>query len=164
MNLIEHADAILDAIHLAPLSNRSWTNAERRGVLAACQALHDEGTRAGIEAAAHRELGAREERAPQKFSVPEPKGVEATLAERGAHYGDFTDLAKICDALIGIAEANSAAVKVPTSWDRMKPFQRQAVRVIMEKLARILSGDPDYVDNWHDLQGYAKLVEDRLVK
>ena len=104
------------------------------------------------------------ERAPQKFSVPEPKGVEATLAERGARYGDFTDHAKICDALIGIAEANSAAVKVPTSWDRMKPFQRQAVRVIMDKLARILSGDPDYVDNWHDLQGYAKLVEDRLIK
>ena len=90
------------------------------------------------------------------------QGVEATLAERGARYGDFTDHAKICDALIGIAEANSAAVKVPTSWDRMKPFQRQAVRVIMDKLARILSGDPDYVDNWHDLQGYAKLVEDRL--
>ena len=50
MNLIEHADAILDAIHLAPLSTRSWTNAERRGVLAACQALHDEGMRTGIEA------------------------------------------------------------------------------------------------------------------
>ena len=53
MNLIEHADAILDAACAAPLSRHGWTNAERHAILAACQALHDEGVRAGIEAAAH---------------------------------------------------------------------------------------------------------------
>ena len=91
-------------------------------------------------------------------------GVAATLAERGARYGDFTDHARICDALIAIAEGNSPALKALTSWGDMKPFQRQALRVIMNKLARILNGDPDYIDNWHDLCGYAKLVEDRLTK
>src|SRR5690606_10084595 len=30
------------------------------------------------------------------------------------------------------------------------------------KIARILIGDPNYADNWHDIQGYAKLVEERL--
>jgi len=42
--------------------------------------------------------------------------------------------------------------------------QRQALRVIVDKLARILNGDPDYIDSWHDLCGYATLVEQRLRK
>ncbi len=35
--------------------------------------------------------------------------------------------------------------------------------VIADKIARILNGDPNYKDNWHDIQGYAKLAEDRCV-
>lgn len=34
--------------------------------------------------------------------------------------------------------------------------------MIQHKIARILNGDPDYVDNWVDIAGYAKLVADRL--
>ena len=97
----------------------------------------------------------------------QPRGataVEATLAERGARYGDFTDHAQIAEALHGILVGDTPAGKFNTSWGTMKPFQRQALRVIVDKIARILNGDPDYVDNWHDLQGYAKLVEDRLAK
>lgn len=90
--------------------------------------------------------------------------VDATLAERGARYGDFTDHARIAEALHGILIGDTPAGKFNTSWGTMKPFQRQALRVIVDKLARILNGDPDYVDNWHDIQGYAKLVEERLTK
>ena len=89
-------------------------------------------------------------------------GVDATLAERGNRYGDFTDHAKIAEALHGILVGDTPAGKFNTSWGVMQPFQRQALRVIADKIARILNGDPDYVDNWHDIQGYAKLVEDRL--
>ena len=32
--------------------------------------------------------------------------------------------------------------------------------MILHKLARILNGDPNYVDSWHDIAGYAILVED----
>jgi hypothetical protein len=39
---------------------------------------------------------------------------------------------------------------------------KQALCVICDKMARIGNGDPFYDDNWHDIQGYAKLVEDRL--
>ena len=91
-------------------------------------------------------------------------GADATLAERGARYGDFTDRARIADALHGILIGDTPAGKFNTSWGTMKPFQRQALRVIVDKLARILNGDPDYIDNWHDIQGYAKLVEERLTK
>ena len=91
-------------------------------------------------------------------------GADATLAERGARYGDFTDRARIADALHGILIGDTPAGKFNTSWGTMKPFQRQALRVIVDKLARILNVDPDYVDNWHDIQGYAKLAEDRLLR
>jgi hypothetical protein len=36
--------------------------------------------------------------------------------------------------------------------------------MIFHKIARILNGNPDYVDNWIDIAGYAKLVADDLEK
>ena len=43
-------------------------------------------------------------------------------------------------------------------------FGAMFLGTIADKIGRILSGDPNYADNWHDIQGYAKLVEDRLPK
>jgi hypothetical protein len=34
--------------------------------------------------------------------------------------------------------------------------------MIAHKIGRILNGDPDYIDSWDDIAGYAKLVADRL--
>ena len=36
--------------------------------------------------------------------------------------------------------------------------------MIFHKIGRIVNGDPNYADSWHDIAGYAKLVEDRLNK
>jgi hypothetical protein len=36
--------------------------------------------------------------------------------------------------------------------------------MIFCKITRILTGDPNYTDNWHDIAGYAKLVEIELNK
>lgn len=83
--------------------------------------------------------------------------VEQTLAERGQRYGDFADHAAIAQAI-----QDSIRLTRPNGWERLNDMQRQALTVIADKIARILSGDPNYVDNWHDIQGYAKLVEDRL--
>lgn len=102
----------------------------------------------------------------------EPKvanSVATTLAQRGSRYGDFTDHACICqelkDVMTGCTKANP---EYPDQrihgWQLLSSVQRQALEVIVDKIARILSGDPNYDDNWHDIQGYAKLVEDRLPK
>ena len=85
--------------------------------------------------------------------------VEDTLAERGERYGDFSDHARICQALKDTMVAESAG-----KWKQLPDIHKQALEVIADKIARILSGDPNYADNWHDIQGYAKLVEDRLPK
>lgn len=103
-------------------------------------------------------------------ALPEPPvadSVAATLAQRGSRYGDFTDHARLCQALmLELQEFKPGATPSGglRKWEQLSPVQRQALTVIMDKVARILSGDPNYDDNWHDIQGYAKLVEDRLPK
>lgn len=84
-----------------------------------------------------------------------PAGIEATLAERGKRYGEFYDHAVI-------AQAIQDAMRAAPSWEVMAADQKQALSVIADKIARILNGDPDYLDNWHDIIGYARLVEKRL--
>lgn len=80
-----------------------------------------------------------------------------TLAERGARYGKFEDHAVIAQGLKDQMWATEG-------WSRLAPDQRQALEVIQDKVARILNGDPDYTDNWHDIAGYSRLVEDRLTE
>lgn len=91
-------------------------------------------------------------------------GIDSTLAERGSRYGDFTTHAKIAQKLQDVMRGPVDPSGEMSGWGRLNPAQRQALTVIADKIARILSGDPDYRDNWHDIQGYAKLVEDRLPK
>lgn len=88
---------------------------------------------------------------------PLKRDIGATLAERGSRYGRFRDHAVIAQ---GIKEA----MWNTPGWARLEADQKQAIEVISDKLARILNGDPNYVDNWHDIIGYAQLVEDRLTE
>ncbi len=91
--------------------------------------------------------------------------VDDTLKERGNRYGDFTDHARIAQELQDVmhSAANPFGNGIKSrEWERLSPVQKQALTVIADKIARILSGDPNYIDNWHDIQGYARLVEERL--
>ena len=81
--------------------------------------------------------------------------VSSTLAERGARYGTFIDHATIAQGL------QEVLLEAP-NWFRLEPDMRQAMIVLTDKMARILNGDSRYLDNWHDIQGYARLVEARL--
>jgi hypothetical protein len=82
--------------------------------------------------------------------------VSATLAERGGRYGAFIDHATIAQSLMEVLHD-------APNWSKLDPDMRQAMHVICDKMARILNGDPYYEDNWHDIQGYAKLVENRIL-
>ena len=50
----------------------------------------------------------------------------------------------------------------PAGWNRLAPDQKQALTTIADKIARMLNGDPNYIDNVHDIIGYARLVEKRM--
>lgn len=86
--------------------------------------------------------------------------VAATLDERGARYGKFENHAVICQDLMRVMRGAHDGL----GWDNLKDDQRQALTVIADKIARMLNGDPTYRDNWHDIVGYAKLVDDRMAR
>lgn len=91
----------------------------------------------------------------EKFGTAKPVGVDATLAERGGTHGDYRAQGAFADALVSLME------KTP-NWKLLKPFQRDALRIEAVKNSRILHGDPDFVDHWHDKAGYNTLVESAL--
>lgn len=80
--------------------------------------------------------------------------VDETLAERGGRYGDFRTHAMISQQIM-------ERIKSFDGWERFDHVKREGVTLIVHKLARALNGDPEYRDNWHDIAGYAKLIEDR---
>ena len=84
-------------------------------------------------------------------------GISATLAERGNRYGEFHDHAALCQHF-------KDAVTASPGWLKMTPVERQGLEVILDKIARMCIGDPHYIDNWHDIQGYAKLVENDCIR
>lgn len=81
--------------------------------------------------------------------------IDDTLNERGKRYGEFKDLAAISQALKDVMRST-------LGWQRLKPSQRESLEMNVHKIARILNGDSNYVDSWHDIAGYARLVEDEL--
>jgi hypothetical protein len=83
--------------------------------------------------------------------------IANTLEERGTRYGDFPTHARITQH-IKLAMANSR------NWSILPNDQKEALEMIAHKIGRILNGDPKYVDSWHDIAGYAKLVEDELIR
>jgi Domain of unknown function (DUF6378) len=83
--------------------------------------------------------------------------LAATLAERGARYGSFSNHAVIAQRL-------KRDMWVCANWPNLADDQKQALEVVADKIARILNGDPNYADNWHDIAGYVRLVEERLIR
>lgn len=84
--------------------------------------------------------------------------IENTLEERGGRYGKFVDHARISQAIKGAMINNVSDEQFEALDDDMK----EALFMIAHKIARILNGDPNYADSWHDIAGYATLVEKRL--
>lgn len=88
--------------------------------------------------------------------------IDDTLAERGNRYGDFTGHGFITQLLKKDMRAFCPAGDSQIlAWDKLDPHQQEALDMIAHKIGRILNGDPDYADSWHDIAGYAKLCEDR---
>lgn len=83
--------------------------------------------------------------------------VEAITAERGEQYGDFTDQAHIAQDL-------KDYMRLMPGWQNLLPHQRESLDMIQHKISRILNGDPNIVDSWADIAGYAHIVAIRIQK
>lgn len=79
--------------------------------------------------------------------------VDAILAERGSRYGTFKNHARISQAL-------KRAMHDSPNWSKLTDVQKEGLEMIQHKVARMLNGDPSYLDNIIDVVGYATLVKD----
>jgi hypothetical protein len=43
-------------------------------------------------------------------------------------------------------------------WTKLTHIQMEALDCIAMKIARIISGNQDWLDSWYDIQGYAELA------
>jgi hypothetical protein len=82
-------------------------------------------------------------------------GIDGTLAERGKCYGSFNGQARI-------AQEIKTAMRLSPNWTRLSPCMMEALEMIAHKIGRILNGNINHKDSWHDIVGYAKLIDDTL--
>lgn len=81
--------------------------------------------------------------------------INTTLEQRGNRYGKFTDHARITQNI-------KRAMQDSANWTDLRDDQKEALEMLAHKVGRILNGDPNYHDSWHDIIGYTKLVADTL--
>ena len=81
--------------------------------------------------------------------------VQETLDERQSTHGDFADHARITQML-------KTVIQNQPGWKNLNAMQRESLDMITHKIGRIMAGNPNHADHWHDIQGYAKLIEDRI--
>ena len=89
--------------------------------------------------------------------IPPEGSIDRTLTERGSRYGRFIDHANVTQDLKAVVREHLNLMGKQLADDQM-----EALEMILHKIGRIVNGDPDYVDSWVDIAGYAKLVADRL--
>ena len=76
--------------------------------------------------------------------------IEATLIEREKQHGPFKTHARIEEAL---------RYPMVVHGTHLTDVQRIGLGMIIHKIARILNGGHHHTDTWHDIAGYATLVE-----
>lgn len=81
--------------------------------------------------------------------------VSHTLLMRGRQYGGFEGNARI-------AQNIKIAMRDSPNWEEMDSDMKEAMELIASKLGRLLNGNVNHFDGWHDIEGYAHLIASRL--
>lgn len=79
--------------------------------------------------------------------------VDHILTDRHQTYGYFLDVASVAIALRAV---------IRDRRPDLMPDQDEALNMICSKISRIVNGDPNHLDSWRDIAGYATLVAERL--
>jgi hypothetical protein len=98
---------------------------------------------------------------PELVPVPDlpiqEDDVDQTLNERAQDYGTFRDGAALMQGIKRLLAGHAAKHDKTFADD-----QWEALEMMVHKIGRIVNGNPDKVDSWIDIAGYATLVADRL--
>ena len=78
--------------------------------------------------------------------------VKDTLADREKIYGDFLYVATTAQNL-------KDDMRHTRGWNALSMAKQEALDMIATKIGRILNEGANHADNWHDIAGYATLIE-----
>ena len=81
--------------------------------------------------------------------------IDETLAQRNSTYGEFDEHARITQNI-------KRAFNDSPNWSSLSDDKKESLEMVAHKIGRILNGDPEYKDSWHDIIGYTKLIESKL--
>jgi hypothetical protein len=83
--------------------------------------------------------------------------VDTTLDARAVDYGKFIEGAEVMQMLKRVVQ------NALNNRDKVLAHdQAESLDMIIHKIGRIVNGNPDVVDHWLDIAGYAQLIADRL--
>jgi hypothetical protein len=91
----------------------------------------------------------------------QPDRLQATLAERKTQHGDFTDHA-YCSQSLKIVLRDHLAARPSRGQPDLSHEQHEALEMILHKIGRIVAGDANHLDHWHDIAGYATIAAERI--
>ena len=77
--------------------------------------------------------------------------IQEILSEREQTHGAYREVASYSQALKQLMRSSR-------NWERLDVAQAQTLEVVADKMARILCGDPSFLDHWQDGAGYFELV------
>jgi hypothetical protein len=95
--------------------------------------------------------------AAPEVTNPDAGRIDEVLDTRATQYGLFKDGAALMQSLKRTVSAHAQQHNKTFADD-----QWEALEMIIHKIARIVNGNPDNVDSWTDIAGYATLIADRL--
>jgi hypothetical protein len=81
--------------------------------------------------------------------------ISNLLGERQNTHGTYSEVSSICQAI-------KRTMRQSSGWDHLGNEHAEALEMIAMKIARILSGNPNFADHWEDIEGYARLVSNEL--
>lgn len=81
--------------------------------------------------------------------------INDVLVERKKTHGDFKDHAYITQML-------KHHCREQNGWKSLTAMHRESIDMILHKIGRIIAGDPNHLDHWVDIEGYARLISREL--
>jgi hypothetical protein len=78
--------------------------------------------------------------------------IAQTLKARKKTHGDYAETADVIQSL-------KADMRNSPNWDKLTATQKETLEMVQHKVGRVLCGDPDASDHWHDIAGYSTLQE-----
>jgi hypothetical protein len=87
--------------------------------------------------------------------------IQATLDEREKTHGSFENVA---ECAIRLRRVVSLCLRDFHDDHHISYVQEEALHMICSKIGRILAGNPNCKEHWHDIAGYATLAEQVCVE